>query len=58
MGRGGWFDAVAAKFQERAYERLNIWNMDESGFGVGESQNTRVLISINIKQKYKAIAGK
>jgi DDE superfamily endonuclease len=53
-----WFDAVAAKFQERAYERSNIWNMDESGFGVGESQNTRVLISINVKQKYKAVAGK
>ena len=32
--------------------------MDESGFGVGESQNTRVLISINVKQKYKAVAGK
>ena len=32
--------------------------MDESGFGVGESQNTRVLISIDVKQKYKAVAGK
>lgn len=32
--------------------------MDESGFGVGESQNTRVLISTNVKQKYKATPGK
>jgi hypothetical protein len=53
-----WFNAVAAKFQERAYQRHNIWNMDEFGFGVGESQNTRVLVSIDVKQKYKAVIGK
>ena len=53
-----WFDAVAAQFLEHTYERHNIWNIDESGFGVGESQNTRILIPINTKQKHKRVLGK
>jgi hypothetical protein len=53
-----WFDAVAGKFQERAYDNSNIWNMDESGFGVGESQTTKVLVPLNRQQKYKVVAGK
>ena len=32
--------------------------MDESGFGVGESQNTRVLVPIDRTQRYKVVAGK
>ncbi len=32
--------------------------MDESGFGVGESQTTRVLVPLNRTQKYKVVAGK
>ena len=53
-----WFDAVATKFQERSYHNSNIWNMDESGFGVGESQTTKVLVPLDRKQKYKVVAGK
>ena len=53
-----WFDAVAAKFQERAYDNSNIWNMDESGFGVGESQTTKVLVPLDRLQKYKVVTGK
>ena len=54
----GWFDAVAAQFQERTYDNSNIWNMDESGFGVGESQTTKVLVPLDRQQKYKAVVGK
>ena len=46
------------KFQERAYDNSNIWNMDESGFGVGESQTTKVLVPLERTQKYKVVAGK
>ena len=53
-----WFDAVALKFQERAYDNSNIWNMDESGFGIGESQATKVLVPLDRKQKYKIVVGK
>ena len=53
-----WFNAVAAQFHEHSYEPQNIWNMDESGFGVGESQTTRVLVLINSTHKYKSVAGK
>jgi DDE superfamily endonuclease/Tc5 transposase DNA-binding domain len=53
-----WFDAVAAKFQERAYNNSNIWNMDESGFGVGESQTTKVLVPVDRAQQYKTVVGK
>jgi hypothetical protein len=31
-----WFDAIETKFAEYAYDLSNVWNMDESGFGVGE----------------------
>ena len=53
-----WFDAVAAKFQERVYDNSNIWNMDESGFGVGESQTTKVLVPLDRQQQYKVAVGK
>jgi hypothetical protein len=53
-----WFDAVAAKFQERVYDNSNIWNMDESGFGVGESQTTKVLVPLDRQQQYKVVVGK
>ena len=53
-----WFDAIAAQFLEHTYKPYNIWNMDKSGFGIRESQNTRVLIPINIKQKHKKVLEK
>ena len=53
-----WFDAVARKFQERVYDNANIWNMDESGFGVGESQSTKVLVPLDRTQKYKVVTDK
>jgi hypothetical protein len=53
-----WCDAVAVLIAEHSYEPQNIWNMDESGFGVGESQSTRVLVPIDVKTKHKKVAGK
>jgi hypothetical protein len=53
-----WFDAVAAKFQERVYDNSNVWNMDESGYGVGESQTTKVLVPLDRAQQYKTVVGK
>lgn len=44
--------------EEHAYLPSDIWNMDESGFGVGEEQIMKVLVYLNAAQKDKVIAGK
>jgi hypothetical protein len=38
-----WFDAVEAMLEEHRYRPEYIWNMDESGFGIGEEQAFKVL---------------
>jgi uncharacterized glyoxalase superfamily protein PhnB len=53
-----WFDAVVAQLKEHSYKPRNIYNMDESGFGVGESQTTRVLVPVDFSQKQKVVTGK
>ena len=46
------------KFQDRIYENANIWNINESGFGVEESQTTKVLVPLDRTQKYKVVTDK
>ena len=53
-----WFDAVASFVNEHHYDSRDIWNMDESGFTVGESQSTRVIVPISYNQKHKVALGK
>ena len=53
-----WFNAVAIKFQEYGYAAENVWNMDELEFGIGESQNTKVLVFIGSQFKIKRTIGK
>ena len=53
-----WFDAMAEKYQEQQYEHDNIWNMDESGFGIGELQTTKCLVYLGKQYKNKKIVGK
>ena len=53
-----WFRAVASKFEEHSYEPSNIWNMDESGFGVGEEQSIKVLVYLDAAMKQRVIGGK
>jgi hypothetical protein len=33
--------------QEYKYDPVNMWNMDESGFGIGEEQAVKVLVHID-----------
>jgi hypothetical protein len=44
--------------KEHAYEPSNIWNMDESGFGISEEQTMKVLVYLNKNIQYKVVAGK
>jgi hypothetical protein len=53
-----WFDAVAAMYEQHSYDPCNIWNMDESGFGIGEEQIMKVLVYLDARQKEKVIGGK
>jgi hypothetical protein len=42
-----WFDAVGEMFQEYKYNPADMWNMDESGFGIGEEQALKVLVHLD-----------
>ena len=53
-----WFDAVSEMMAENNYHPKDIWNMDESGFAVGTSQTTRVLVKRGAKQPVKSHVGK
>jgi hypothetical protein len=53
-----WFDAVGEMLDEHKYDPANMWNMDESGFGISEEQAMKVLIHIDSTQKYKVVGGK
>ena len=50
------FDAMAEKVLEHDYKPCNRWNMDESRFGIGESQSTKVLIPITSLHKNKRLS--
>ena len=40
-----WFAVLKFKLLERNYDLCNIYNMDESGFGIGTSQTNRVMVN-------------
>ena len=53
-----WFDAVVEQFVEHQYSPKHIYNMDEVGYGIGESQSSRALINKREKSSWKVINGK
>ncbi|KFY18563.1 hypothetical protein V493_08507 [Pseudogymnoascus sp. VKM F-4281 (FW-2241)] len=53
-----WFNAFKARIEERKYKLCNIYNMDETGFAVGETQSTRIIVDSALKSNWKVTAGK
>jgi hypothetical protein len=53
-----WFDAVTELWLQHQYPPENIYNMDESGFAVGESQSSRALINIREGSNWKVVSGR
>ena len=53
-----WFRAVTELSLQYQYTSDRIYNMDESGFAVGESQSSRALVNIREKSSWKVIAGR
>ena len=53
-----WFDAVTELCVQHGYAPDHIYNMDESGFAVGDSQSSRALVNIREKSSWKVISGR
>jgi len=53
-----WFEAVTEVRFRYQHPPDHIYNMDESGFAVGESQSSRALVNIREKSSWKVISGR
>ena len=53
-----WFNAFRVRFEEQKYELCDIYNMDETGFAVGDTQSTRIIVDSTYKSNLKVTAGK
>lgn len=53
-----WFSVFRTRFDEQNYELENIYNMDETGFAVGTTQSTRIIIDSTQKSNWKVTPGK
>jgi hypothetical protein len=53
-----WFEAVTELCLQYQYTPDRIYNMDESGFAVGDSQSSRALVNIREQSSWKVINGR
>lgn len=53
-----WFEAVTELCLQHQYASDCIYNMDESGFAIGESQSSRGLVNVREKSSWKVISGR
>ena len=53
-----WFSVFRTRFEEQNYELENIYNMDETGFAVGTTQSTRIIVDSSQKSSWKVTPGK
>ncbi|KFZ20281.1 hypothetical protein V502_03244, partial [Pseudogymnoascus sp. VKM F-4520 (FW-2644)] len=53
-----WFNAFKARTEEQKYKPCNIYNMDETGFAVRETQSTRIIVDSTLKSNWKVTARK
>ena len=53
-----WFDDLKKVVAECNIKPENMYNMDESGFAIGEKQASRCIINAQIRQQFQAKGGK
>jgi hypothetical protein len=53
-----WYSAFRSRFAEQNYELQNVYNMDETGFAVGTTQSTRIIVDSSQKSSWKATPGR
>ena len=52
-----YFEALASTISEHDILNMNVYNMDETGFAIGEIESMRVIVDTGIKLKYQAQPG-
>jgi len=53
-----WFEAVTETRLQHQYQLEHVYNMDESGFAIGDSQSSRALINVRENSSWKVIQGR
>jgi len=53
-----WFEDLRQVIEEYDIKQENMYNMDESGFAIGEKEATRCIINAQIRQQYQAKPGR
>ena len=53
-----WFDDLEKVWEEYNIKPENAYNMDESGFAIGEKEPGRCIINANIRQQFQAKPGR
>src|SRR5438270_3488786 len=53
-----WFDDFESACQEFNFEIQDIYNMDETGFGIGTSQSSHVVVDTTLRTRYKLEPGR
>jgi hypothetical protein len=53
-----WFDDLRRVIEEHNIESKNIYNMDESGFAIGDVEDSQRIINVTIRQQFQAKPGR
>ena len=53
-----WFEELDRVMEEFGIEWWNVYNMDESGFAIGDVEATKRVINANIRQQFQAKPGR
>ncbi|KYG39569.1 hypothetical protein M433DRAFT_542940, partial [Acidomyces richmondensis BFW] len=53
-----WFEAVTETRLQHQHQLEHVYNMDESGFAIGDSQSSRALINVRENSSWKVIQGR
>ena len=53
-----WFNVLKQTMDEENISWENVYNADESGFGVGKKRATRVIVDVSLKEAYQAEPGR
>src|SRR6266496_3853188 len=53
-----WFNVLKQTMDEENISWENVYNADESGFGVGKKRVTHVIVDVSLKEAYQAEPGR
>jgi hypothetical protein len=53
-----WFEDLQKIIEEHNIESCNLYNMDESGFAIGDIEASQCIINATIRQRFQAKPGR